>query len=94
MQENNLHDQVPSAYRRDLSTGTALTKVHSNILCTVERGSVDVLGMLDLTAAFETIAHGLLVSRLSQRFGVADAALECSDIKLFAQDISNHPQRM
>ena len=43
---------------------------------TVNRGCVVVLVMLDLTAAFETIDHAILLSRLFHRFGVTGAALE------------------
>ena len=33
--------------------------------------------MLELTAAFETIDHAILLSRLFHRFGVTGAALKC-----------------
>ena len=76
LQENDLHDQFQSAYRKDHSTETALIKVHNDILCAVDRGCVVVLVMLDLTAAFETIDHSILLSRLFHKFGVTGAALE------------------
>ena len=76
LQENHLHDQFQSAYRQDHSTETALIKVHSDILCAVDRGCVIVLVMLDLTAAFETIGHAILLSQLFHRFGIMGAALE------------------
>ena len=76
LQENDLHDQFQSAFRKDHSTETALIKVHNDILCAVDRGCVVVLVMLDLTAAFETIDHAILLSQLFHRFGVTGAALE------------------
>ena len=77
LQENDLHDQFQSAYRQHHSTETALIKVHNDILCAVDRGCVVVLVMLDdLTAAFETIDHAILLSPLFHRFGVTGAALE------------------
>ena len=76
LQENDLHDQFQSAYRKDHSTETALIKLHNGILRAVDRGCVVVLVMLDLTAAFEIIDHAILLSRLFHRFGVTGAALE------------------
>ena len=76
MCENNLHEQMQSAYRQNHSTETALLKVHSDILSAVDNGCVVVLGLLDLTAAFDTIDYGILLSRLRHRFGVTGAALD------------------
>ena len=64
MRENNLHEQMQSAYRQNHSTETVLLKVHSDILSAVDNGCV-VLVLLDLTAAFDTIDHGILLSRRS-----------------------------
>ena len=76
MRENNLHEQMQSAYRQNHLTETALLKVHSDILSAVDNGCVVVLVLLDLTATFDTIDHGILLSRLSHRFGVTGAALD------------------
>ena len=77
MRENNLHEQMQSAYRQNHSTETALLKVHSDILSAVDNGCVVVIVLLDdLTAAFDTIDHGILLRRLSHRFGVTGAALD------------------
>ena len=76
MRENNLHEQMQSAYRQNHSTETALLKVHSDILSAVDNGCVVVLVLLDLTAAFDTIDHAILLSRLRHIFGVTGAALD------------------
>ena len=76
MRENNLHEQMQSAYRQNHSTETALLKVHSDILSAVDNGCVVVLVLLDLTAAFDTIDHAILLSRLRHRFGITGAALD------------------
>ena len=76
MRENNLHEQMQSAYRQNHSTETALLKVHSDILSAVDNGCVVVLVLLDITAAFDTIDHAILLSRLRHRFGVTGAALD------------------
>ena len=76
MRENNLQEQMQLAYRQNHSTETALLKVHSDILSAVDNGCVVLLVLLDLTAAFDTIDHGILLSRLRHRFGVTGATLD------------------
>ena len=63
---NNELMVVPqSANRAKHSTETALLKVQSDILPSFdEKGSVVVLVLLDLSAAFDTIDHAFLSSRL------------------------------
>jgi len=41
----------------------------------VDQGSVACLVMLDLSAAFDTIDHSILLKRLQNRFGVEGSAL-------------------
>ena len=64
---NNLHEELQSAYRKFHSTETALLKVQSDILQSLDKGNVTVLVMLDLSAAFDTIDHHILhtVSNIS-----------------------------
>ena len=59
MLDNNLYSSVQSAYRERHSTETALLKVQSDILTALDSGSEAVLLMLNLSAAFDTIDHGI-----------------------------------
>ena len=52
-------DVLQSAYRVKHSTEIALLKVQNDVL-----SSLDVLVMLDLPVAFDTIDHALLLSRI------------------------------
>ena len=52
---------VQSAYSRNYSTETALTKVVSDIIMAADAGDVTVVALLDLSAAFHTVDHVILL---------------------------------
>ncbi|PVD19379.1 hypothetical protein C0Q70_19867 [Pomacea canaliculata] len=66
----------PSAYRPGFSTETALLRVTNDILCSVNSGNLKLLVLLDLSSAFDTINHRLLLQRLSSEAGIQGAALQ------------------
>ena len=59
-----------SAYRQYHSTETAFLKVQSDILSNMDNQEVVLLVMLDLSAAFDTIDHRILLDILEKDFGV------------------------
>ena len=65
-----------SAYRKFHSTETALLKIHNDILSSMDDGRVTALTLLDLSAAFDTIDHTILLSRLGNWFWVSGKALD------------------
>ena len=65
-----------SAYREHSSTVTALLKIKADILEAVEKKEVICLVMLNLSSAFDTISHELLLKRLKYRFGIMDTVLQ------------------
>ena len=73
LQSNNLMPRFQSAYH---STETAFLRVISDIVGAVDRGNVTILGLLDLSAAFNTVDHTILLDRLRIRFGVGGGVLE------------------
>jgi len=54
------------AYRRFYSTETAVTKIYSDLLFAADDGQMSDLYLLDLTAAFDTVDHTLLLHRLER----------------------------
>ena len=73
---NNIHDIHQSAYKKFHSTETLLTKVQSDILMQMDKGKLVMVVLLDLSAAFDTIDHNILLTRLQNRYGVGGKALE------------------
>ena len=64
-----------SAYRSRHSTETALLKVQNDILLNMDRQKVSLLVFLDLSAAFATVDHQVLLKRLESSFGITGTAL-------------------
>ena len=73
---NGLCEVFQSAYRAHHSTETALLRVYNDIAMSIDNQKSVVLVLLDLSAAFDTVDHSLLLARLSTRFGICDQALD------------------
>ena len=74
--DNGLYEQMQSAYRPHHSTETALGKVCNDLLCSLDERKAVILVLLDMSAAFDTIDHGIMLSRLRDRFGISGTALK------------------
>ncbi|XP_072041364.1 uncharacterized protein [Amphiura filiformis] len=72
---NNLYAKAQSAYRSNHSTETALLRVQNDILQELDSNQEAVLVLLDLSAAFDTIDHEILLQRLEKRYGIGGVAL-------------------
>ena len=59
-----------SAYCKHHSTETALLYIHGHLISAVGSQKVSCLCLLDLSAAFGTIDHDILITRLSSWFGI------------------------
>jgi len=62
--------RLQSAYRRGHSTETALLHVLNGVYAAADQKKVTTLVGLDISAAFDTIDHDVLLKHLDQRFGV------------------------
>jgi hypothetical protein len=71
----NLFSGFQSAYRPGHSTETALLKVVNDLLSALDEGKFSILVLLDLSAAFDTIDHDILLHRLHHVFGIQGTAL-------------------
>jgi len=71
---NNLLPENRSASRANHSTETATVKIVSDILMAFDHCVVAALALLDCSAAFNTMDHDILLSKLGESFGVDDTA--------------------
>ena len=76
-----------SAYRKFHSTETALLRIHNDLLQSINKQKVSALILLDLSAAFDTIDHNILLTRLQSNFGISGTALS-----LLSSYLSNRSQ--
>ena len=83
----SLSDPYQSAYKQYHGTETALLRVNNDILTAIDNGKITALILLDLSAAFDTVDHNILISRLHNYLGIQDQALNwCKSY------LSNRPQ--
>ena len=76
MDSHDLGNTFQSAYQVGHSTETALLCTKNEIHLALSKGIPTALVLLNLSAAFDTIDHDTLLSRLSAKFGFAGSALK------------------
>jgi hypothetical protein len=74
LEETNALDVFQSAYRRNYSTETVVLKLISDLASALDEGKSVVLVAIDISAAFDTVKHNILIKRLRQS-GVGGPAL-------------------
>ena len=72
----DLDNRFQSTYKAYHSTETALLTVQNEIFLTMEKQDCTALTLLDLSAAFDTTDHQILLDRLKEWFGLDGVALE------------------
>ena len=72
---HNLLAPTQSAYRRYHSVETSLLKVQNDILHYLDNSQGILLVLLDLSAAFDTIDHQILLNRMKNDYAITDQVL-------------------
>lgn len=75
LSSNDLFNRHQSAYTKNRSTETVLLSVCNTITNAMSKQQLTGLCMLDLSAAFDTIDHSILLERLSTWFGIRGSVL-------------------
>ncbi len=73
--KNDIYEEFQSGFRPHHSTETALVKITNDLLLASDQGYILLLVLLDLSAAFDTIDHDILIDRLQNYTGIHGQAL-------------------
>ena len=74
LSSTDLIPPLQSGYQQGHSTETAVVRVLSDILQAVDNGDLAALVLLDMSSAFDTVDHSILLRRLHLTFGIDDTA--------------------
>ena len=76
LHDNDLEESFQSAYKHFHSMETALLRVQNDILCEIDNQKCVILLLLDVSAAFDTVNHKLLLERKAKGYGVKGNVLK------------------
>ena len=76
MTTHDLDESLQSAYKKGHSTETEFIKVQNDFLRAIDNRDSVILLMLDLSAAFDTVHHSILLTRLSNSYGLRGVVLD------------------
>ena len=62
--------EFQSSYRQNNSTETALVKAANDILMKMNSKEMTLFVILDLSVAFDTVNHNILLTRLNEEIGI------------------------
>ena len=87
--KHGLHCPEQFAYKRHHSTETLLIKITNDLMIAADERTATVVMMLDLSAAFDTVDHNLLLKILEQEIGIGGTVL-----KWFRSFLTGRSQRI
>ena len=70
LEEHNILEVFQSGFKTLHSTESALLRAFNNMFLATDSVDCVILVLLDLTAAFDTVDHKILISRLKQWVGI------------------------
>ena len=89
LKHNSLLYIYQSTYRPHHCIETLLLRTANDIILVLDKGHVSLLTLLDLSSAFDTIDHNILLNRLNYLYGISDTCLS-----LFRSYLSNRRQSL
>ncbi len=89
MSDNKLFEKCQSGFRPLHNTETALVKITNDLLKAADSGQLTLLVLLDLSAAFDTVSHNILLDRLAS-LGITGTCLSWGLIYKMLR--RNHPK--
>ena len=75
MHTNESCEIMQSAYKANHSTETAIIWIFDKLLTELDSNNAVLLSLLDLSAAFDTVDHEILLKRLRETHGISGLAL-------------------
>ncbi len=75
LDKNYICEDFQSGFRPSHSTETALIRMTNDLLLSSDHGCISLLVLLDLSAAFDTIVHSIILNRLENFVGISGSAL-------------------
>ena len=76
LEDNCLFGKFQSAYRQFHSCETAIAKISNDILNNLDSNNSSFLILLDLSSAFDTVDHSVLLKRLNNDFNISGTVLQ------------------
>ena len=86
---NNLHSRDQFAYKKNHSTETLMIKIVNDVLIAADEKEATVIMLLDLSAAFDTVDHDLLLNIRENEIGLRGNVL-----KWFSSFLKGRSQRI
>ena len=75
LKSNDLYCSSQSGYQRFHSCETLNIRMFDDVLKSIDEGSTVALLLLDMSAAFDTVDHGVLLKLLNENYGLTDMVL-------------------